>query len=107
MSKRAKQKANERWPIRQCFILPKEGEHGEIINFDEWLDDYRIWIQSFSANQGYVQGYEQDEKDLALTWEDMELLHRLFAEEEDNFSMHDKYFYTEVLNRFNKSKEEK
>jgi hypothetical protein len=38
---------------------PKGGEHGEIINFDEWLDDYRIWIQSFSANQGYIQGYEQ------------------------------------------------
>ena len=59
MSKRAEQKANERWPIHPWTILPKEGEHGEIINFDEWLDDYRIWIQSFSANQGYIQGYEQ------------------------------------------------
>ena len=42
-----------------------------------------------------------------LNWEDMELLHRLFAEEEDNFSKHDKYFYTEVLTRFKQFKEGK
>ena len=64
MSKRAEQKANERWPIHPWTILPKEGEHGEIINFDEWLDDYRIWVQSFSANRGYEEGYEQAEKDM-------------------------------------------
>lgn len=71
MSKRAEQKADERWPIHPWTILPKEGEHGEIINFDEWLDDYRIWIQSFSANKGYAQGYEQAEKDTierAIAW---------------------------------------
>lgn len=56
---------------------------------------------------GFIHGYEQAEKDLALTWEDMELLHRLFAEEEDNFSKHDKYFYTEVLTRFKQYKEAK
>lgn len=60
---RAEEKANKRWPIHPWTILPKEGEHGEIINFDEWLDDYRIWVQSFSANGGYKEGYEQAEKD--------------------------------------------
>ena len=63
MSK-AEEKANKRWPIHPLSILPKEGEHGEIINFDEWLDDYRIWVQSFSANRGYKEGYEQAEKDI-------------------------------------------
>lgn len=55
--------------------------------------------------EAFINGYEAAEKDLALTWEDMELLHRLFAEEEDNFSKHDKYFYTEVLKRFKKTKQ--
>lgn len=64
MSKKAEELANKRWPIHPFTILPKEGAHGEILNFDEWLDDYRISIQSFSANKGYEQGYEQAEKDL-------------------------------------------
>lgn len=113
MSKKAEQKANERWPIHPWTVLPKEGEHGEIVNFDEWLDDYRIWIQSFSANQGYVQGYEQAEKDLALTWEDIHklviiedsLIHELCIK--DDTIPTTQSFYEEVLKRFNKSKEEK
>ena len=64
MSKRAEQKANERWPIHPYTILPKEGKHGEIINFDELLDDYRSWVQSFSANRGYKEGYEQAVTDI-------------------------------------------
>lgn len=56
--------------------------------------------------QVFMMGYEQAEKDLALTWEDLELLHRLFAEEEDNFSKHDKYFYAEALTRFKQFKED-
>lgn len=59
------------------------------------------------ARKRFIEGYEQAEKDLALTWDDMELLHRLFAEEEENFSKHDKYFYTEVLTRFKQFKEGK
>ena len=70
-SAKAEQRANERWPIHPWTILPKEGEHGEITNFDEWLDDYRIWVQSFSANRGYKEGYEQAEEDTterAISW---------------------------------------
>lgn len=112
MSKRVEQKANERWPIHPWTILPKEGEHGEIINFDEWLDDYRIWIQSFSANRGYKEGYEQAEKDLALTWGDIQIIDhfilQLVNEEREGKDWGDgEKFYTEVLNRFNKSKEKK
>lgn len=76
---RAEEKANKRWPIHPWTILPKEGEHGEIINFDEWLDDYRIWVQSFSANGGYKEGYEQAEKDVIIEvekWLKAEFHHR-------------------------------
>lgn len=113
MSKRAEQKADERWPIHPWTILPKEGEHGEITNFDEWLDDYRIWVQSFSANRGYKEGYEQAEKDLALTWEDIQTIIEIFYGlnkeiRDENFGI-EKYgtkkYFTEILNRFNKSKE--
>jgi len=59
---------------------------------------------------GFIKGYEQAEKDLALTWEDLEMIDRIMADvvnerfdgpttvEED---------YKEVLRRFNKIKEEK
>jgi len=62
--RRAEEKANKRWPIHPWSILPKEGEHGEIINFDEWLDDFRLGVQSFSLNAGYKEGYEQAENDI-------------------------------------------
>ena len=61
---RAEEKANKRWPIHPWTILPKEGEHGAIINFDEWLEDFRLGVQSFSLNAGYKEGYEQAEKDM-------------------------------------------
>ena len=88
MSKIAEEKANKRWPIHPWTILPKEGEHGEIINFDEWLDDYRIWVQSFSANGGYKEGYEQAEKDIiAIVKEYLEKGLRCM-ELSDKFQMH-------------------
>lgn len=85
---RAEEKANKRWPIHPLSILPKEGEHGEIINFDEWLDDYRIWVQSFSLNAGYKEGYEQAEKDIiAIVKEYVEKGFRCM-EQSDKFQMH-------------------
>ena len=91
MSKRAEQRALEAYP------------NLEPPTFDETYP--RILFTRNTERRAYVEGYEQAEKDLSLTLEDIELLRRLFVEEEDNFSKHDKYFYTEVLNRFNKSKE--
>ena len=38
--------------------MPKEDDNGRIINFDEWLDNYRIWIQSWNLNHGFVKGWE-------------------------------------------------
>lgn len=62
-----------------------------------------------NARHFFVKGYKQAEKDLALTWEDMQLIWQLcdiLNSEQPNFYS-SKDFFTEVLNRFNKSKEEK
>lgn len=74
------------------------------------LEDLNYTIKIVPAlgfDEGSVVVYHGKEIISVLTWEDMELLHRLFAEEEDNFSKHDKYFYTEVLTRFKQFKEAK
>ena len=60
----------------------------------------------------YQQGYEQAEKDLALTWEDVQLLDFYAMEcqvEESNGRKFNssQEFFEEVLRRFNKTKEEK
>lgn len=54
----------------------------------------------------FQEGYEQAEKDLGLTWEDMQRIVEIY------YTLHDSYkgnsnIYNEVLRRFNKSKEEK
>ena len=58
----------------------------------------------------FIQGYEQAEKDLALTWEDIQTIDNIVVDMAHNTDWPlrgQEVFYTEVLNRFNKSKEEK
>ena len=84
------------------------------------LEVYPVQIDSTAYNcdinevsrEIYQLGYEQAEKDLALTWEDIQLIDhfilQLVNEEREGKDWGDgEKFYTEVLNRFNKSKEEK
>ena len=53
----------------------------------------------------FVLGYEQAEKDLALTWEDIRAIDELLTlvYEPDN----EEGYYTRVLEEFNKQKEER
>ena len=60
----------------------------------------------------YQQGYEQAEKDLVLTWEDVQLLDFYAMECQVEESKGRKFnssqeFFEEVLRRFKKAKEEK
>lgn len=57
----------------------------------------------------YIRGYEQAEKDLELTWEDMVIIHSICADVYDShrYELDSKQIYEEVLRRFNKAKEEK
>ena len=106
---RAEQKAKEAYPIHPMEILPEEDENGKILNFDEWLDDFRLFIQSFSLNKGYQEGYEQAEKDYALTWKDIESI-VLLTDEIARFSwfynnkLQGQELYEEVLKKFNERK---
>lgn len=50
--------ADEKYPVVPWTVMPKEDDNGRIINFDEWLDNYRIWIQSWNLNHGFVKGWE-------------------------------------------------
>lgn len=59
---------------------------------------------------GFIKGYDQAEKDLALTWEDIQTIDNIVVDMARNTDWPlrgQEVFYTEVLNRFNKSKEER
>ena len=100
MSKAA-QRALEAYPQNEIIVygpLPGANEPNRI---DDNLK-YRI---------GYAEGYEQAEKDLALTWGDVQLLDFYAMECQVEESKGRKFnssqeFFEEVLRRFNKTKEE-
>jgi len=100
MSKAA-QRALEAYPQNEVIVygpLPGANEPNRI---DDNLK-YRI---------GYIEGYNQAEKDLALTWGDVQLLDFYAMECQVEESKGRKFnssqeFFEEVLRRFNKTKEE-
>lgn len=57
----------------------------------------------------YQEGYEQAEKDLALTWEDIKTIVQILADSdwydfEINGKLWSKEFYEEILKRFEEAK---
>jgi len=56
----------------------------------------------------YIEGYKQAEKDLALTWQDMETIAKIFHNLVFTITADEpvENIYEEVLKRFNKYKEE-
>lgn len=77
-------------------------EHGIAVGYLKALNTFSDWIRRLYA-----------EKDLALTWEDIAEIDALILEANNEFAVDyskeisREQFYIEVLNRFNKSKEEK
>lgn len=63
----------------------------------------------YPERTGFRKGYEQAEKELELTWEDMVIIHSICADVYDShrYEWDSKQIYEEVLRRFNKAKEEK
>lgn len=56
--------------------------------------------------EAYYEGYLQAEKDLELTWEDIEAIDQIFTDVfKDGFDVITDSYYQEVLNRFNKQKD--
>lgn len=75
-------------------------------------DDKELNFRRANYRIAYERGYEQAEKDLALTWEDVQLLDFYAMECQVEESKGRKFnssqeFFEEVLRRFNKAKEEK
>ena len=94
MSKRTEQ-ALKAYPILMLPFFP-----GSVASYDTNEEKRMI----------YEESYEQAEKDLALTWGDIQIIDHfileLAREEREGKDWGDsEKFYTEVLNRFNKSKE--
>lgn len=59
---------------------------------------------------GFIEGYEQAEKYLTLTWEDIKVINQMLSAVEDEdpddeyFELSEQRFYEEVLKRFNNHK---
>ena len=78
----------------------------------EWKSEFGTFHfndTNIEHREGFIVGYEQAEKDHALTWEDVQLLDHivleLVREEKEGKDWGDgKEFYTEVLTRFKQFK---
>lgn len=63
--------------------------------------------------QAFLHGYEQAEKDLALTWKDVkriveisdEIINRIDAENIEHYPILEQAYYEEVLRGFNNTRE--
>ena len=73
-----------------------------------WLEPNNIETQEKYA--AYIEGYHQAEKDLELTWKDIEYIHTLMAHQEVApilWKCGNEAFYQEVLRQFKDFKERK
>lgn len=77
-------------------------------------DDKELNFRRANYRIAYERGYEQAEKDLALTWEDIERIEHYCEQVNREHNMgtfrgtpYGKSFYKEVSRRFNKAKEDK
>ena len=94
MSKRAEEAAIKAYPIG---TRDNDGIVNDI-GHPQWIRDY------------FIEGYEQAEKDLALTWEDIGFVHScledIFKEiakrQHDEWTVQD--IYKEALRRFNEQR---
>ncbi len=104
MSK-AEQRANEKYPLMQ------EGDDDGL----EALKYIGIECDSvpefnsirYSQQAYFIEGYQQAEKDLALTWEDIRKIDSLCCKVEATCDFEEKEHYQEVLKRFKAQKGEK
>lgn len=94
MSKRAEKAALRAYPKE---IRDKNGIVIDI-GHPQWIRDY------------YIHGYEQAEKDLALTWKDIAMIDAIILDTNNEFAIDSskkiigQNFYEEVLERFNEQK---
>lgn len=99
---RAETKALEAYPVnmeRDIAMLPG--------------DEYVYYDNNTLSRSGFIQGYHQAEKDLELTWEDLEKIESLIKKVRNEFWGADRKhsqqvkegMYKEALRRFNEERE--
>ena len=102
MSKKAKEKAEL---IANGIMISVQGKTGRVV--------YNTKEKSFTHYElmcAAQKGYEQAEKDLALTWEDMAKIDAIILDVNNEFAVDyskeisRQKFYEEVLRRFNEQR---
>ena len=90
MSK-AEDLALEKYPRRSVLVVPARGG-------GYYADSH--------LREGFIEGYHQAEKDLELTWEDINRIEIIIKDVYRDYphGIEAKQFGVEVLNRFNKQK---
>lgn len=101
---RAEQRALEAYPIKMTPLV-----YQDLI--DQFGGKTEIDVNTYPRCL-FQQGYEQAEKDLALTWEDIRTIINIGIEMINDPEAHPEWmeeqpFSEEVLRRFNKAKEER
>lgn len=105
---RAKQRALEKYPL----LADDDKEGLEALKYVGMeCECAAVYNEAQESKQAYfIEGYHQAEKDLALTWEDMMVIHKCIK---DAMNSHLYEWFTEegqqriyqnVLDRFNKQK---
>ena len=96
--------------------MSKKSEEAASIAAYGWQSDKEgnMTLEMFPEpfRRGFVKGYEQAEKDLALTWEDIRTIFSLLDETarllwSQNKKFTDKELCEETLRKFNEAKEER
>lgn len=103
MSKRAEERALEFYPMNMTPLV-----YQDLI--DQFGGKTEIDVNTYPRCL-FQQGYEQAEKDLALTWEDMQKIHEIICGIDAELSalpygLGYQEYWEEVLRRFKKAKEE-
>ena len=71
-----------------------------------WEWSVKNKLDPYSMGRAYGEGYHQAEKDLKLGWKDIKLIIDIVDSENLKPHLFDEIDYQEVLNRFNKQKED-
>ena len=89
---KAEEKAMEKYPPRSILIVPARGG-------GYYADSH--------LREGFIEGYRQAEKDLELTWEDIEKVYLIAREVHQFRGFWSESVYQEVLKRYKDFKERK
>lgn len=84
----------------------------EIRAFEAFPDDMgTLQMVKYILREGFVKGYEQAEKDLALTWEDVQRLHIITMQYKseldknvESFPSSSREMFEEIIRRFKEEK---